>query len=50
MRRARVTYEGAFHHCVNRGYDGKAIFMKPKEKALFLNLLGSAYETEKIVR
>ena len=26
MTRARVTYKGAFHHAMNRGYDGKTIF------------------------
>lgn len=40
MRRARVTYKGAFHHAMNRGYDGKAIFLNLKEKELFLELLG----------
>ena len=40
MRRARVTYNGAFHHAVNRGYDGKAIFSNIEEKELFLELLG----------
>ena len=39
MRRARVTYKGAFHHALNRGYDGKAIFSKSEEKELFLELL-----------
>jgi len=39
MRRARITYEGAFHHGMNRGYDGMAIFSKQKEKELFLELL-----------
>lgn len=40
MRRARVTYKGAFHHAMNRGYDGKEIFFNSKEKELFIELLG----------
>ena len=34
MRRARVTYEGAFHHGMNRGHDGVAIFSKKRDKEL----------------
>ncbi len=40
MRRVRLTYEGAFHHAMNRGYNGKAIFSISKEKELFLEILG----------
>ena len=39
MRRARITFEGAFHHVMNRGLDGKAIFHSDKLKAKFINLL-----------
>ena len=47
MRRARVTYQGAFHHAMNRGYEGKKIFLKDSEKNLFLELLK---ETAKVLR
>ncbi len=26
MRRARITYKGAYHHAMNRGHEGKCIF------------------------
>ena len=39
MRRARLTYQGAFHHGMNRGYDGRPIFSNIKEKAIFIELL-----------
>jgi len=39
MRRARVTYQGAYHHVMNRGYDGKPIFKGRKDKENFLGLL-----------
>ncbi|MCK4835297.1 MAG: transposase [Candidatus Aminicenantes bacterium] len=39
MRRARITYKGAFHHAMNRGHEGKKIFLKDSEKNLFLELL-----------
>ena len=39
MRRARVTYRGAYHHVMNRGYDGNPIFKERKDKEDFLSLL-----------
>lgn len=39
MRRARVTYEGAFHHLMNRGVEGKDIFSSDELKSIFLGLL-----------
>lgn len=39
MRRARLTYEGAFHHVKNRGINGEDIFTGNKLKGHFLNLL-----------
>ena len=48
MRRARVTYQGAYHHAMNRGYDGKPIFKGIKEKEDFLNLLKLYSENLKI--
>lgn len=41
MRRARITFEGAFHHAMNRGHDGKAIFKRDTEKELLLEKLKS---------
>ena len=39
MRRARITYQGAYHHVMNRGYEGKPIFKNVTEKEFFLELL-----------
>jgi len=39
MRRARVTYQGAYHHVMNRGYDGKPIFKEIRDKENFLTFL-----------
>jgi len=39
MRRARLTYQGAFHHCMNRGHGGEMIFSGEKYKRLFLETL-----------
>ncbi len=48
MRRARVTYEGAYHHGINRGHDGKKIFAATKEKDKFLELLKETSKTNRI--
>ena len=39
MHRARVTYQGAYHRVMNRGYDSKPIFKERKDKEYFLSLL-----------
>ena len=39
MRRARVTYPGAFHHAMNRGYNGNPVFFEKIDKEIFLKLL-----------
>ena len=39
MRRARITYQGAFHHTMNRGLEGRKIFETDKLKSTFLKLL-----------
>ncbi|MCP5107311.1 MAG: hypothetical protein GY950_28245 [bacterium] len=39
MKRERVTYEGAYHHVMNRGYDGTDIFSKIRYKSQFLDYL-----------
>jgi hypothetical protein len=39
MKRVRITYPGAYHHTMNRGYDGNDIFAGNKNKAQFLDFL-----------
>jgi REP element-mobilizing transposase RayT len=39
MRRARLTYPGAFHHVVNRGIRGEYIFTDDGGKKVFLEIL-----------
>ncbi len=39
MRRARITYEGALHHAMNRGINGDDIFVGSKSKTTFLDLM-----------
>ncbi len=48
MRRERVTYPGAFHHIMNRGYDGNDIFEGNRNKAQFLDYLEDAAKKMKI--
>ena len=42
MRRARLTYEGAILHCMNRGYDGQAVFQEEVDKQMFVELISKA--------
>ena len=39
MRRARITYVGALHHGMNRGYEGKILFADDQDRQTFLDLL-----------
>jgi len=39
VRRARLTYSGAFHHVVSKAYGGRRIFGDARLKTHFLNLL-----------
>jgi REP element-mobilizing transposase RayT len=39
MRRARLTYPGAFHHVMNRGIRGEYIFPDDADKKTFLEIL-----------
>lgn len=39
MRRARLTFQGAFHHVMNRALHSEQIFETEKTKRLFLQLL-----------
>jgi len=48
MRRARITYQGAYHHVMNRGYDGNPIFSEKSDKENFLNLMKLYSEKLKI--
>ena len=42
MRRERITYPGAYHHIMNRGYDGNDIFEGNQNKSQFLDYLEGA--------
>lgn len=44
MRRARLTWKGAFHHLMNRGIDGKKIFSQSTQKSTFLKYLKEGTE------
>lgn len=48
MRRARITYRNAYHHVMNRGYDGNPIFKERNNKEDFLDLLKQYSEKLKI--
>ena len=48
MRRARITYEGAFYHRMNRGINGEDIFEGNQNKAFFLDFLEIAVLKYKI--
>jgi REP element-mobilizing transposase RayT len=39
MKRVRITYEGAFHHVMNRGINGEEIFSGHRTKSQFLDFL-----------
>jgi len=48
MRRERITYTGAYHHVMNRGYDGNDIFAGNRHKSHFLDYLEGSAKTMKI--
>ncbi|NIM12167.1 MAG: hypothetical protein GTO45_08650 [Candidatus Aminicenantes bacterium] len=48
MKRVRITYPGAYHHAMNRGYDGNDIFTGNKKKAQFVDLLEGTAKKLKI--
>lgn len=48
MRRARITYEGALHHGMNRGYEGRIIFSDDQDRQTFLSLLDKTQELTQI--
>ena len=39
MRQPRLTFPGAFHHCMNRGINGEEIFSGDDHKRAFVDLL-----------
>ena len=39
MRHARLTWMGTFHHVMNRGLGGEAIFQTPELKQIYLTIL-----------
>lgn len=48
MRRARLTYKGAYHHVMNRGIKGENIFGDKRAKAYFLSILDEKSEKQGI--
>lgn len=48
MRRVRLTFEGAYHHAVNRGINGLEIFAQNQHKTQFLDLLQESSNKFKI--
>jgi hypothetical protein len=48
MRRERITYTGAYHHVMNRGYDGNDIFAGNRHKSHFLDYMEESAKTMKI--
>ena len=48
MRRARFTFKGAFHHVMNRGYNGSVIFPQDIDKKYFLAILNKKAHLLKI--
>ncbi len=48
MRRARLTYEGAIVHAMNRGYDGQPIFREECDKQTFAELIATAQELTRV--
>jgi putative transposase len=48
MRRARMTYPGAFHHVMNRGHGGEAVFSEDDNKKWFLRILSKQSQEYRI--
>ncbi|MBN2344792.1 MAG: transposase [Candidatus Aminicenantes bacterium] len=42
MRLARRTFNGAFHHGMNRGYERRTIFRDERDRRAFLEILEKA--------
>ncbi len=39
MRKPRFTFQGAFHHVMNRGHNKSVIFPEPADKLFFIDLI-----------
>lgn len=48
MRRARLTYKGAFHHVTNRGHGREKILLDDTAKTYFLDILQRRSRAQKI--
>jgi len=48
MRRARITYKGAYHHVINRGHESKKIFFDDSSKNYFLESIKNKSKKLKI--
>lgn len=47
-RPLRIEYPGAWYHVLNRGLGKKQIFISPKDRLMFLDIVGEAVEVFKI--
>ncbi len=43
-----MTYEGAVHHGMNRGYEGRPIFQQERDKLFFIEQLSLVQKLTKI--
>ncbi|MFQ5885586.1 MAG: transposase [Thermoplasmata archaeon] len=48
MRRARLSYKGAYHHVMNRGHGGEKILLDDTAKTYFLEILERRSVSQKI--
>jgi REP element-mobilizing transposase RayT len=48
MRKSRITWEGAFHHVMSRGHEGRPLFRENCLKEAFLNILAEKARQLKI--
>lgn len=48
MRRARLTYRDAYHHVMNRGHGGEAIFHDDAARSRFLEMLEAGSTAQRI--
>ncbi len=48
MRNSRITWEGAFHHVMSRGHEGRPLFRETFLKEAFLNILADKSRQLKI--
>ena len=48
MRRARLTYQGAYHHVMNRGIGGEKIFPVEEDKAKLIKILQEQSANQRI--